>query len=121
MSHVRELHPRSAALEYSVQQMSFIHINGRPVVSFVQSYGPRGFSPLISTPAASPRVVSLLVLALVVSAPAISPLVSLYPSGMAPVVSFVVSYPAVSPVVSPVVPSPLVLVSVVSAAAVSSL
>jgi hypothetical protein len=125
MSHrdVRELHPRSAALDCSVQHISFIHINGRPVVSFVQSYGPRGVSPLISAPAVSPRVVSLLVLALVVSAPAISPLVSLYPSGMAPVVSFVVSYPAVSPMVSPVtvIPSPLVLVSVVSAPAVSSL
>jgi hypothetical protein len=32
MSHVRELRPRSAALDCSVQQMSFIHINGRPVV-----------------------------------------------------------------------------------------
>jgi hypothetical protein len=110
MSHVRELYPRIAALDCSVQHVSFIHINGRPVVSFVQSCGPRGFSPLISAPVVSPGVFSLLVLALVVSAPALSPLVSLHPSGMAPVVSFVVSYPAVppvvSPVVSPVVPSP---------------
>jgi hypothetical protein len=58
MSHrdVRELDPRSAALDCSVQHISFIHINGRPVVSFVQSCGSRGFCPLISAPAVSPVV-----------------------------------------------------------------
>jgi hypothetical protein len=101
MSHrdVRELHPRSAALDCSVQHISFIHINSKFCAELWASRG----SPLISALAVSPRIVSLLVLA--------------------PVVSFVVSYPAVSPMVSPVtvVPSLLVLVSVVSAPAVSSL
>jgi hypothetical protein len=56
MSHrdVRELHPRSAALDCSVQHISFIHINGRPVVSFVELWASRGFPSDLGTSGIAP-------------------------------------------------------------------